>query len=339
LFVRSEALGRLEHSATCASFSRFIRIDSCLADPAYVFWHLQYLYSSGRLAKYHTQHTGVARFQYTTFATREQLSLPPPTVQRKIAAILSVYDELIANNNRRIAILEEMARLIYQEWFVHFRFPGREDVPTDQLDSGALPKGWRQAPLSDIAVEVRRPVDPAAVRPNTPYVGLEHLPRRSITLTEWGEAGDVQSTKLQFLPDQILYGKIRPYFHKVAIAPMAGICSSDVTVLSPRRDEYFGILASYVSSDEFVDYASKTSQGTKMPRANWNVLFKYPIVLPSTALLEEFDQMIRDFVRQLQILSRTNQNLRDTRDLLIPKLISGDLDVEHLDIHGAGQAA
>ena len=77
---------------------------------------------------FHTQHTGVSRFQWTSFSEREPLRLPPLPVQRRIAGILSAYDELIENGQRRIRILEEMARVLYREWFVHFRFPGHENL-------------------------------------------------------------------------------------------------------------------------------------------------------------------------------------------------------------------
>lgn len=256
---------------------------------------------------------------------------PLPT-QRKIAGILSAYDDLIENNTRRIAILEEMAQAIYREWFVHFRFPGHEKVKLINSPLGKIPEGWKPCRLGDLAKEVRRGVDPSAVDPDTPYFGLEHLPRRSITLGEWGKASDVQSTKLAFKRGEILFGKIRPYFHKVGVAPVDGVCSSDAIVIVPNSESSFGPVVCCVSSDDFVRHATQTSQGTKMPRANWDVLVKYPLPLPPNELLAEFNETISDVVANLRLLMLKNRNLRASRDLLLPKLISGKLDVEELDI-------
>ena len=161
---------------------------------------------------------------------------------------------------------------------------------------------------------------------------LEHLPRKSIALAEWGTASQVKSTKLAFNKGEILFGKIRPYFHKVGVAPVEGVCSSDAIVIVPKAQEYFSIVLSCVSSEEFVNHATQTSQGTKMPRANWDVLVKYPVAVSPLPLLNQFNDFIQNIVAQIQNLTFKNNNLRRTRDLLLPKLISGEIDVENLDI-------
>jgi type I restriction enzyme, S subunit len=149
LLIKPSLIAKAESPLTCASFARFIRIDQSKADPVYVFWLLQHLYEAGYIRQYHTQHTGVARFQFTTFAEREPLHLPPKSVQCQIAVILSAYDDLIENNTRRIKILEEMAQMIYREWFVDFRFPGHEKVGTMKSEMGSIPQGWQVARVQD----------------------------------------------------------------------------------------------------------------------------------------------------------------------------------------------
>lgn len=158
------------------------------------------------------------------------------------------------------------------------------------------------------------------------------MPRRSIALTEWGTAAEVQSTKLAFHKGEILFGKIRPYFHKVVVAPLDGVCSSDAIVIVPREDEYFSVVLCCVSSDGFINQATQTSQGTKMPRANWDVLLQYLVAIPSHEMLCRFSGFLRDIVGQIESLTFHNRNLRQTRDLLLPKLVSGEVDVERLDI-------
>ncbi len=265
--------------------------------------------------------------------------LPALTTQRKISAILSNYDRLIENNTRRIEILEEMARSLYDEWFVKFRFPGYEQTKMVDSKLGLIPEGWEAFKLGDIAQEVRRSVNPTQIDPETPYLGLEHLPRKSIALSEWGIASQVQSTKLIFKRGEILFGKTRPYFHKVVIVPFDGVCSSDAIVISAKASDYFPIVLACVSSEEFVNYATQTSQGTKMPRANWDVLIKYPVVVPPLPLLLCFNEFTQNVVEQIQNFVSRNRNLRQTRDLLLPKLISGEINVENLDIETEVTAA
>jgi type I restriction enzyme S subunit len=265
-----------------------------------------------------------------------QIPLPPLPTQRKIAAILSAYDDLIENNTRRIAILEDMAQAIYREWFVHFRFPGHEGVRMVESELGPVPEGWKVVKLGDIAQDVRRSIKPDQVDPDTPYVGLEHIPRKSIALADWSNANQIQSTKLIFKRGEILFGKIRPYFHKVVVAPIEGICSTDTIVILPKKAKHFALVLCCVSSEHFVDYATQTSQGTKMPRADWKVLVKYPIVLSPPVILSQFSEVVQDIVAQIHNLIFRNRNLRRTRDLLLPRLISGDLDVSRLEVDIGG---
>ena len=253
-------------------------------------------------------------------------SLPPLETQQQIAAILSAYDDLIENKTRRIKVLEEMAGLIYREWFVNFRFPGHEGVRLVASGLGEIPEGWQAAMLGDIAEQVRRNVQPDDVSKDTPYIGLEHLPRKSIALSEWAFPDSVTSSKLRFYQGEILFGKIRPYFHKVSVAPVDGICSSDIIVIRPKNLEFTAFTAMVTSSEDFVLQSVQTSQGTKMPRANWDVLVKYPIFLPDAALLEKFNGIVANIISQIRNFVFKNQNLRRTRDLLLPKLISGELN-------------
>jgi type I restriction enzyme S subunit len=257
-----------------------------------------------------------------------EISLPPLPTQRKIAAILSAYDDLIENNTRRIKILEEMAQALYREWFVHFRFPGHEKVPMVDSPLGKIPEGWELKRLGDIAQEVRRTIKPSQIDPETPYFGLEHLPRRSIALSEWDTAKNILSAKLLIKRGEILFGKIRPYFHKVGVAPLDGICSSDIIVISPQSSEYFSIVLSCVSSKDFVDLAAQTSKGTKMPRADWSILANYRIALPVSKLLIILNNFINDTVLQIINIIFQIRNLRTTRDLLLSRLFSEYNDLE-----------
>lgn len=257
----------------------------------------------------------------------ERLSVNAPDVQtqRRIGSILGAYDDLIEVNRRRITVLEEMARRLFDEWFVHFRFPGHDgSLPRSPT---AVPAGWQQTTFGALVDEVRDTLDPAEIDTTTAYVGLEHIPRRSTTLDAWGAAEDVTSTKLRFRRGDILFGKIRPYFHKVVWAPFDGICSSDAIVWRPRSGEVAGLALAVASSDAFVAHSVQTSNGTKMPRANPSVLSRYPLALPPAKLLSQFDATVMAGVELAASLQAANRRLAASRDLLLPRLISGDLPV------------
>jgi type I restriction enzyme S subunit len=252
--------------------------------------------------------------------------------QHSIASILSAYDELIENNQRRIRILEDMARSLYREWFVHFRYPGHESVPLADSSMGQIPQGWKVKKLGKIAEDMRRNVPKGQLDEPQPYVGLEHIPRRSLALDAWETTTDLGSNKLEFKKGEILFGKIRPYFHKVSVAPFDGLCSADTIVIRARSPEYYAIVVACVSSDAFVAHATATSNGSKMPRANWHVLEEYQVVIPVGEIATRFSGLVCDAVAQQQALVFQTNNLRRTRDLLLPRLLSGAVHLLSEDV-------
>ena len=244
--------------------------------------------------------------------------------QEIIGSILGAYDDLIENNEKRIKALEEIARLLYVEWFVRFMFPGHEKVK--MIDTGTeygkVPEGWTVKTLSDVSFEKKEQVNPGEIDQNTSYVGLEHIPRKTIVISEWGKASDITSSKKRFQEGDVLFGKIRPYFHKVVIAPVNGITSSDTIVISALESKFLGIVLMCISSDNFVAYATTTSQGTKMPRAEWKTLKNYSIIVPADNVLKVFNKNINNWIGEMNKLMILNQNLAAMRDLLIKALMS-----------------
>lgn len=250
--------------------------------------------------------------------------IPPLGDQERIADTLSAYDDLIENNRRRMALLEQAARELYREWFVRLRFPGHEHT---RITNG-VPEGWEPRTLGDLCEEVRESINPDELEPDTPYIGLEHMPRRSIALSNWGKAEQVTSSKHRFLEGEILFGKIRPYFHKAGIAFVDGVASSDAIVIRPVDPKLRGLVLMAVSSDPFVAVTSQTMrEGSKMPRADWKQMQAYSVSLPPAGLLSSFEDTVRSIVVQLKTLTFTNDKLRTARDLLLPRLMSGEIAV------------
>jgi type I restriction enzyme, S subunit len=250
-----------------------------------------------------------------------------PDEQLRIASILSAYDDLIENCQRRIRILEDMARGLYREWFVNFRFPGADSLPRIDSPLGLIPQSWHAVTIGDLAEEMRRNVAKGSTGEVVCYVGLEHIPRRSLALDAWEEVQDLGSNKLAFRVGEVLFGKIRPYFHKVSVAPFDGVCSADAIVIRARKDVDRGVLIATVSSDEFVAHATATSNGSKMPRANWGVLSSRLVAYAPEPLRARFNECMSAFVTQQQQLVAKMRNLRRTRDLLLPRLMSGQIDL------------
>ena len=275
------------------------------ADREYVYWfmrtrHYQRIVA-GSASGVSVKHTSPAKIYEVP------IPLPPLPVQHRIADILSAYDDLIENNRRRIAILEETARLAYRKWF--------GDTTARTVTLGAL------------CHEVRRGVSPDTIAPSTPYIGLEHMPRRSISLCEWDLAQKVTSTKLAFDAGDILFGKIRPYFHKVGIAFVDGVASSDAIVIKPNRPELLAYVLMTVSSDAFVAAASQgMKEGSKMPRADWKQLLQYPVAMPADETLAAFNATIDPILAQLKTLGLANRTIAATRDMLLPRLMKGNVE-------------
>lgn len=306
-----------------------LRVDPSKADPFYVY----YWCTSARFRQAISDHAIVAGVPHINLGILGALplSLPPRPTQQAIVGALGTIDDLIENNRRRIEVLEEMARATYREWFVKFRYPGHKDVPMVDSALGRIPEGWVWGKVDDLVRIVKDTVDPTTLDPGTPAVGLEHIPRKQLTLDAWGVAGDQGSRKALFATGDVLFGKIRPYFHKVSVAPVDGISSTDAIVIRPE-DPYWGQVVLLVSSTEFVAHATQTSNGTKMPRADWKVLGQWPVAIPPLGLADAFTAMVRDQLGLSETLMFENRQLSKLRDLLVPKLVTGQIDVSKLDL-------
>ena len=296
-----------------------------------------------------SQMTGTSGRQRVPVDSLDHLTVPLPPLpeQRAIAHILGTLDDKIELNRRMNETLEEMARALFKSWFVDFdpvraKMEGRDTgLPPDVADLfpdrlveselGEIPEGWEIGCLADIAVAPRRGVDPKSLHDETPYIGLEHMPRRSIALTQWEGAGKVTSSKSVFKKGEFLFGKLRPYFHKVGVAPVSGICSTDVIVVAPKASEWSSFVLASISSDEFVAYANQTSTGTRMPRTSWKTMSEYRICLPSAHAVQAFQDAVQPMIDGIVANVHGSHTLAALRDALLPKLVSGELRVTQLE--------
>ncbi len=192
--------------------------------------------------------------------------------------------------------------------------------------------------LGDVAEHPRRGIQPNRITPDTPYIALEHMPRRSVALSDWGLAGGLESNNFEFKKGEILFGKLRPYFHKAGVAPVDGVCSTNIVVVAARSPHWFAFALAHVSSDEFVEYTNAGSTGTKMPRTRWTEMARYDIALPPTVVAKAFTEGLQPSVDRIIAGIHESRTLAALRDTLLPKLISGELrvkDAERFNGEGA----
>ncbi|XOB98389.1 restriction endonuclease subunit S [Deinococcota bacterium DY0809b] len=194
-------------------------------------------------------------------------------------------------------------------------------------DLGPIPEGWEVATLGDVAESPRRTVNPNEIPTDTPYIGLEHMPRRSIALFKWESAEKATSNKSIFRKGEFLFGKLRPYFHKVGVAPTDGVCSTDIVVVRPKRKEWAAYTLSCISSISFVEYTNAASTGTKMPRTSWKVMSAFKTCLATQEVAAVFQELVEPMIEKIISTIHESRTLAALRDTLLPKLISGEIRV------------
>lgn len=272
--------------------------------------------------------------------------VPPLEVQQIIAETLGALDDKIAQNRRTARALERLARATFKAWFIDFEplkakaagqtsFPGMPPsafaaLPDRLTDSpfGLLPQGWGMGTMGDIAQQRREQVTPGEVDGETPYIGLDHMPRQDLTLSAWGAAASVTSSKFRFQRGDVLFGKLRPYFHKVGPAPVDGVCSTDIVVLHPKSPEYAAWLLMLVSGDDFVAHTDRSSAGTKMPRTNWKDMAAFPTALPPPPVAAAYQKLMGPMLDVIRAGIHESSRLSTLRDYLLPRLLSGRVGVQ-----------
>jgi type I restriction enzyme S subunit len=258
-----------------------------------------------------------------------EVPLPPFCEQQKIATTLSTYDDLIENNTRRIEILEQMAKLIYEEWFVKFRFPGHENVKMVPSDLGEIPEGWEVKKLGDICYIVMGQ-SPKSEFYNENGEGLPFhqgvtnfnnlFPTDKVyctVLNRVAEKGDI------LFSVRAPVGRINIANKKIVIG--RGLCA--IRSKTASQNFIFQQLKHKFQMEDSMGGGTIFKSVTKDDMHNIKVIF------PLTGLISKFEETTQPMFRSLEVLTMKNQNLRKTRDLLLPKLISGEIDVSDLDIH------
>jgi len=262
-----------------------------------------------------------------------QMHVPPLDEQRRIALILSAYDNLIENNTRRIAILEEMARRIYEEWIVHFHFPGHEHVRMVESELGSIPAGWRWVKLKEVAHVNQRSIKRDREPEQIVYVDISSVATGSINKKEAMAYEAAPGRARRIVADgDVIWACVRPNrksFSLVLDPEPNLIVSTGFAVLSAVAVPWT-FLYQAVTTEDFVAYLTNHAKGAAYPAVGAEDFKNAEFVLPDDATLRTFNDAAEPMARLISTLQRNNTNLRTTRDLLLPRLISGELDVSAL---------
>ena len=252
-----------------------------------------------------------------------KVPLPMLAEQHRIASILSAYDNLIENNNKRIRLLEQMAENLYKEWFVGFRFPGHEKA----VFENGIPKGWKKGKLRDLAIEVDKTEKAENRNKYNHYLPIDKLPMKSMALQDEDLVDNAESSLISFKRGDILFGAMRPYFHKVLIAPFDGLTRSTCFVVNAHAPIYKNFLYLLMFQKSTVEYASTIAVGSTMPYVRWKDLARMNIIIPDLKLIDNFNKIVNPVLSRILENYQMNKNLSHQRDLLLPRLMSGRLEV------------
>ena len=258
------------------------------------------------------------------------LEVPVLCEQKRIADILSAYDDLIENNRRRIRLLEQAARLLYKEWFVHLRFPGHEHVKIKD----SVPEGWERKHLSELVTTQYGFTETATDQP----IGPKFLRGTDINKTSY-----IDWSTVPFCPeDNLNFGKYALHVDDIVVIRMA-----DPGKVAIIESEEKAIFASYLvrltkkigvklpalylfyalSDDAYQGFISGASGGSTRKSASAKLLVDFNVLVPSTTFTALFMEQVQPLRKQIQKLLQQNSSLRQARDLLLPKLMNGEMTI------------
>ena len=275
--------------------------------------------------------TGAAQPKLTQANLRRiSIWLPPLETQRRIASILGAYDDLIEVNRRRIAVLEEMARGLFEEWFVHFRFPGHEAVPIIDTPDGPLPEGWRNDTLANVAAINAASLRPANAPSEIGYIDISSVSPGKIDTVNHMPFAEAPGRARRIVTDgSILWSNVRPNRRSFAVVldPAPEIVASTGFTVLDAREISFAYLYHWVTTDSFVGYLVGNAQGAAYPAVTAATFERAAILLPPAELVERFTDFAEPMLRLADSLRKANGSLSASRNLLLPRLISGQLSV------------
>lgn len=320
-----------------------IRTNPILLDSKYLFYNLTSRYNELRLLSDSSSSRGSL-----TVKIFEDLnvSIPKLEKQKKIAKFLSNYDDLIENNNRRIKILEEMAQKIYKEWFVDFKFPGHETTTFKDSPLGKIPNDWEVKKVVELSTLSKgksyKSSELVDKKDGLPFLNLKCVERDGGFKREglkWfcGKYNDNQVV----LPEDIIMAVTDMTQERKLVARPARIphnwykkyiMSMDLVKLVANNDINKTYLYSLLKYSNFSDEVKNHANGVNVLHLNPQNIEQFELVVASEPLRNNFGEIAKRIFNQIDVLYLKNENLKQTRDILLPRLISGEINVENMEV-------
>ncbi len=270
------------------------------------------------------------------------IPVPPLPEQRAIAHILGTLDDKIELNRRMNQTLEAMAQALFKSWFVDFdpvraKMEGRptglpkeiEDLFPDSFEDselGEIPKGWKFGKLGDLIVQRVERINPGPETRNFPYIPIECITPKSIFLSQSLYGSEAKSSLIKFYSGDILFGAMRPYFHKVCIVPFDGITRTTAFILFPKKkeDQYFSLFLLF--QEDTIEFATNHSEGSTIPYAKWiGSLETKKISIPPMSLRSIFQKTVASFIGKGMAQMEESISLSKIKNVLLSKLLSGEI--------------
>ena len=250
------------------------------------------------------------------------VNLPPLETQKKTVRLLDSIEAKIRCNQQINGNLQQQADAIFKACFVNYT-----------LSFGQKPSHWKQGVLKDILYFKRNPVTAVNKDMSLPYLPIDSIPMNTFAISEVRPNSEAKSSLITFRKDDIMIGAMRVYFHRVVPAPFDGITRTTCFTLVPYDPDYFCFALLLCDQESSIQYAQRTSKGSTMPYAVWdNGLGDMPIEIPPKDIVMEFHNMVSPMVRKIQSSFFENKHLKEIRDTLLPRLMSGELDVSALNL-------
>lgn len=313
-----------ENGLTVDSHVTIVRPNTDLVNPIYIAFYLRSIELI--IENLATGSTGQTELSKKDLGNLELLLIDRDS-QDKVAEILLVYNNLIENNTKRITILEQMAEQIYKEWFVRMRFPGYENTKF----SKGNPEGWEIKSLGELCYfnhnSLKKSNTPEKIR----YVDISSVSTNSIDNFEEMNSSNAPSRAKRIVHHgDIIWSSVRPINRAYAriINPVENlIVSTGFVVITPREipSEF---IYYFTTSDAFVDHIASVAKGAAYPAASVDDFKKMLLVVPSPEILNRYTKIITPILSQIDILMNQSILLKESRNLLLPRLISGKLSVQ-----------
>lgn len=316
-------------------FSNFVKRLNIKTDlwPEFFWQYWEHLYQNGVTRIYEKRTTGIRNFKLNDFLASEHIPLPPLPEQKAITRVLSTVQKAIETQDKIIAAARELKKSLMRQLFTYgpVSIAEAEQVPLKETEIGPVPEHWETVRLEQLMRLRTENVLPEDV-PDMRYVGLEHMDSGGINLQRWGRTEQVRSAKSRFYPTDILYGKLRPYLDKAALAEWEGVCSTDILVFTAYNETALpDYLAGLLHTRSFIEHAISTTSGVNHPRTSWSSIKSFVTPCPPMSEQQEIARILSTVDGKIESEENRKAALQVLFKTMLHQLMTGKVRVKDLE--------